>query len=144
MNPFFFLHPNLLICFSKAVSSDLGRINIKEWSSKGGLWANCIRPQICITEYLLKHAGFWVRNQSAQIDLLGTGPGNLPCEETLQILLTIKNLQTPGVKIHFLVLIFNIFVSKWRLFNSDEILVQSEWMNADRKQPITFLLCFHD
>lgn len=35
--PIFFLHPNLLICFSKSVSSDLGRINIKEWSSKGGL-----------------------------------------------------------------------------------------------------------
>lgn len=32
-----FFSPSELICFSKSVSSDLGRINIKEWSSKGGL-----------------------------------------------------------------------------------------------------------
>lgn len=135
----FFFHLNLLICFSKSVSSDLGRVKIKEWSSNASecrfaFQGTCLNMLVSV----------WVLNQSAQTDLLAIGPGNLPCEETLQVLLIIKNLQTTGVKIHFLVLIFNIFVSKWRLFNSDEILVQSKRMGADIKQYITSLLCFHD
>lgn len=135
IEPIFSIETQLLVS-SKSVSLVFERINLKECSSdvvSGPTASESGRE-------LTQNADFWVLNQSGESDPLGVGSSAF--RRNSPSLVHNKKLENHWHYKLFPVLSFNVFVSKRRWSNSDEILDQREWMNAEIKWHMKSLMYF--